>query len=153
MIKIINNNFLFKNSFIMFIIINIMNESRVACKNSSYDEFRSPQDIFDLHEFNIEKKLIPFTENEIEKQNRDLINLEKEVNDIALLYKELDILVEIQGESIDNISENIDNTKENIINTEDILIDSNNIQSSYSKKLSILAAGIAGFVILLWKII
>jgi len=59
---------------------------------------------------------------DIEERHKDLLNLERNVNDIHRIFIDLALLVSLQGEIIDNIESNVKSAKEAVFQAEDDLI-------------------------------
>jgi len=60
--------------------------------------------------------------NDIEERHNDILNLERNVIEIHRMFTDLALLVNLQGEIIDNIESNIKHTKECVFQAEDELI-------------------------------
>lgn len=63
---------------------------------------------------------------DIEERHKDLLNLERNVNEIHRMFVDLALLVSLQGDMIDNIEANVRNAKESVLHAEDDLILSKN---------------------------
>ncbi|XP_036059694.1 syntaxin-19 [Onychomys torridus] len=57
--------------------------------------------------------------SEIEQRHKELVNLENQVKDLRDLFMQISLLVEEQGESINNIEVMVTSTKEYVINTKE----------------------------------
>jgi syntaxin 1B/2/3 len=76
---------------------------------------------------------------DLEERQKELMKLEKSVNQVHQLFVQFAILVNAQGEIVDNICENISEAKNNVIAAEDDVIKSKkNMISARSKKCIIL---------------
>jgi len=77
--------------------------------------------------------------SDIEDRYRDIIKLENSVNQVHRLFMEMAVLVQHQGEIIDNIEINIKDAKAHCIKAEqDIITSKNNVISARKKKCCIL---------------
>lgn len=70
---------------------------------------------------------------DIEERHRDLLNLERNVNEIHRMFVDLALLVSLQGDIIDNIEINVRSAKESVLQAEDDLILSKNNLSGARK--------------------
>ncbi|NP_001125702.1 syntaxin-19 isoform X1 [Pongo abelii] len=68
-----------------------------------------------LTEINITKAQL----SEIEQRHKELVNLENQIKDLRDLFIQLSLLVEEQGESINNIEMTVNSTKEYVNNTKE----------------------------------
>lgn len=68
-----------------------------------------------LTEINITKAQL----SEIEQRHKELVNLENQIKDLRDLFIQISLLVEEQGESINNIEMMVNSTKEYVSNTRD----------------------------------
>lgn len=59
---------------------------------------------------------------DIEERHKDLLNLERNVNEIHRMFVDLALLVSLQGEIIDNIESNVKSAKEAVFQAEDDLM-------------------------------
>ncbi len=72
---------------------------------------------------------------DIEERHKDLLNLERNVNEIHRMFVDLALLVSLQGDIIDNIELNVRSAKESVLHAEDDLILSKNNLSGARKVL------------------
>ena len=70
---------------------------------------------------------------DIEERHKDLLNLERNVNEIHRMFVDLALLVSLQGDMIDNIEANVRSAKESVLHAEDDLILSKNNLSGARK--------------------
>lgn len=57
--------------------------------------------------------------SEIEQRHKELVNLENQVKDLRDLFIQISLLVEEQGESINNIEVMVNSTKDYVNNTKE----------------------------------
>jgi len=68
---------------------------------------------------------------DIEERHKDLLNLEKNVNEIHKMFVDLSLLVNLQGEMIDNIEANVKSAKEAVFHAEeDLILSRNNLSGA-----------------------
>lgn len=75
---------------------------------------------------------------DIEERHKDLLNLERNVNEIHRMFVDLALLVSLQGDIIDNIEVNVRNAKESVLHAEDDLILSKNNLAGARKVICLL---------------
>jgi len=86
---------------------------------------------------------------DIEERHKDLIVLERSINQVHQLFLELASLVALQGEIIDNIESNIKTAKDYVLKGEvDIIKAKENMQSARKKKCCILLIVLAVVIVI-----
>lgn len=80
----------------------------------------------------------------------ELENLENDVKDIHVIYKNINEIINIQGQQLDNIVDNMENTNNNLDKTTDDIIKAEKYFQSYKKYTYILTGiGIIGTILLI----
>jgi len=82
------------------------------------------------------RKIIENNEKTLELEN--LENLENDVKDIQEIYKNINEIIDTQGEKIDNIVDNMEKTNNNLDITTDEIIKAEKYFQSYKKYAYIL---------------
>lgn len=91
---------------------------------------------------------------DLEDRQRELQKLEKSVNQVHQLFVQFAILVNAQGEIVDNICENIADAKVNVvIAEEDVIKSKHNMQSARKKKCIILICVITTMLCILGPVL
>lgn len=67
-------------------------------------------------------------------RNNDLINLESDMTDLNQIFKDLAVIIQDQGETIDNIEMNVEVTLDTVIFANEKLIDANFLNKKARKK-------------------
>ncbi|KAK7482675.1 hypothetical protein BaRGS_00026084, partial [Batillaria attramentaria] len=92
------------------------------------------------------------TLRELEERHKDILALEKSVTDVNMLFKELNILVANQGETLDNIETHIDQVEVNIEQGKDQLRQAKESQRKARRK-KFCCFGIIGVIVIIVIII
>ena len=72
---------------------------------------------------------------DIEERHKDLLNLERNVNEIHRMFVDLALLVSLQGDIIDNIEVNVRSAKESVIHAEgDLILSKDNLAGARKVK-------------------
>ena len=91
---------------------------------------------------------------DLEERTRELMKLEKSVNQVHQMFVQFAILVNAQGEIIDNICDNISEAKSNVLAAEvDVVKSKKNMQSARKKKCIILIIVITTILCILGPIL
>jgi syntaxin 1B/2/3 len=77
--------------------------------------------------------------SDLEDRQRELIKLEKSVTQVHQMFVQFAVLVNAQGEIVDNICDNFSQAKDNVLSAEsDIIKSTDNMKSARKKKCIIL---------------
>jgi t-SNARE complex subunit (syntaxin) len=87
--------------------------------------------------------------NQLESRHKDILKLEKSIEQMYKMFKDLQILVKAQGEIIENVEKNISNAKEYTINAElEIIKADDYLKAARKKKIIILIVVLVIFIVI-----
>jgi len=96
-------------------------------------------------------KLLPFTiEDEVELKRyrrEDLLELQKMVQDVAEMFKDVRVMLQAQQEDLNQVEQNVNVAKVSVIKGEQELIQASKLHSRFTKVATIAAGGLLGFVV------
>lgn len=104
----------------------LIREAEIAIHHELNEEernnlIRNPDILVEIYENKLKGKASVRLKNalrDLEERHKDILKLERSINELHQMIKELNLLVIYQGEMLDNIAENVNIAKDNVIKAE-----------------------------------